>query len=501
MLRSERVFMTHNSGRFQQAAIPRDPARMTYVRVAPGGRYFMTEDGAPFLAIGHNDAMPWPTLHHMHREGDIATTEAYIRMLAEHGVTVLRIMLEYCQEEDWFFEDPVGQPVPATVLYWDDLIGLCERYGVRLQVLFWDTFFMSRRWEHHPYSAAGSGFEGPGSFCTSASAMEVEKARIRFFIDRWGDSPAIFAYDLLNEIHPYWGGSPADQARWVTEMARFTKEYEQARWGRRHLLTVSIFGAIPEAGYIDLIMRHPELDFVTTHVYIFGLVDNPENTIDGALVMRDAVRHAFSQMDTVRPYLDTESGPIHLFMDLGRTLPAAFDAEYLHNMSWAHLATGGAGSGMRWPFRDPHCLTPEMHSIQRGMSRFLPALDWVRFSPEPWNHRMRVVERGAEAAITRAALPVLPFGCGDRRQALAWVLRDLRAIGLEVLLPAMDLIMPGLEPGQYVAEFWETYEGLKTGEHPFEVGANGGGARQLRLALPPFERDLAVAIRRVGAGK
>jgi hypothetical protein len=113
---------------------------------------------------------------------------------------------------------------------------------------------------------------------------------------------------------------------------------------------------------------------------------------------------------------------------------------------------------------------------------------------------MRVVERGAEAAITRAALPVLPFGCGDRRQALAWVLRDLRATGLEVMLPATDLIMPGLEPGPYVAEFWETYEGLKTGEHAFEVGADGEGTRQLRLALPPFERDLAVAIRRVGAG-
>jgi mannan endo-1,4-beta-mannosidase len=471
---------------------------MAYVQVAPGGRYFMTEDGEPFLVIGHNEAMPWPTLHHMHHEEDVATTESYIQMLAEHGVTVLRIMLEYCEDEDWFFEDPVGQPVPATVLYWDDLIGLCERYKIRLLVMFWDTFFMSRRWEHHPYSAEGSGFHGPGSFCTTESALAAEKERIQFFIDRWGDSPAIFAYDLLNEIHPYWGGSPAEQARWVTEIAQFVKGYELERWGKRHLLTVSIFGAVPDAGYNDLIMRHPELDFVTTHVYIFGLVDNPENTIDGALVMRDAVRHAFSQMDTVRPYLDTESGPIHLFMDLGQTLPPEFDAEYLHNMSWAHLATGGAGSGMRWPFRDPHCLTPEMHAVQRVMSRFLPALDWVRFSPEPWNHRMRVVTRGAaDAGADTARLPVLPFGCGDRRQALAWLLRDTRVIGLETVLPAADLILPGLEPGLYVAEFWETYEGLKTGEQRFVVEAREGMICELRLVLPQFERDLALTIRRM----
>jgi mannan endo-1,4-beta-mannosidase len=210
------------------------------------------------------------------------------------------------------------------------------------------------------------------------------------------------------------------------------------------------------------------------------------------------VRHAFSQMDTVRPYLDTESGPIHLFMDLGQTLPTEFDAEYLHNMSWGHLATGGAGSGMRWPFRDPHCLTPEMHAVQRGMSRFLPALDWVRFSPEPWNHRMRVVTRGAaDAGTDRARLPVLPFGCGDRRQALAWLLRDTRVIGLETVLPAADLILPGLEPGLYVAEFWETYEGLKTGEQRFVVEAREGMICELRLVLPQFERDLALTIRRM----
>jgi hypothetical protein len=108
---------------------------------------------------------------------------------------------------------------------------------------------------------------------------------------------------------------------------------------------------------------------------------------------------------------------------------------------------------------------------------------------------MRMVTRGAaDAGADTARLPVLPFGCGDRRQALAWLLRDLRVIGLDTALPAADLILPGLEPGSYVAEFWETYEGLKTGEQRFVVEA---GSRQLRLMLPLFERDLAVAIRRL----
>ena len=481
--------------RFKPAAIPRDPGALPYVRVAPGGRYFMTEDGAPFLVIGHNEGMPWPGLHNLHYERDIATTEAYIAGLAAQGVTVLRIMLEYAQSNGWLFENPVGRPVPGTVRYWDDLIGLCERHGMRLLVLFWDTFFMSRRWKHHPYGRPGSGFDGPGSCLTSPTALEAEKARLRFFIDRWGDSPAIFAYDLWNEIHPHWGGTPADQQRWVTEMARFVKETELARWGKRHLLTVSFFGHTPEGGYLDLLLRHPDLDFATTHVYdqAGGRVENPTNTVDGALVMQEAVRYAYAHMTDVRPYTDTESGPIHAFMTGHRPLSEAVDAEYYHNMSWAHLATGGAGSGMRWPFRHPHTLTPGMHAVQQGMARFLPALDWTRFTPRPLEPaRLQVIPREADPPVESAPLPVLPFGCADGEQALVWLLRDVRAVSPATPLPLLNLCLAGLEPGGYVATFWETYEGVPVGAHRFMVDTEGTAAR---LPLPPFGRDLAVAIR------
>lgn len=484
---------------YKQAVIPRNPTGMPFVKVAPGGRYFMTADGAPFLVVGHNDSISWLTLDDLWAERDVAKIERYIAMLVEHGVTVLRIMLEYAQEQDWFFEDRAGKPLPESVLYWDDLIGLCERHGLRLLVQFWDTFFMSRRWEHHPYSAPGTGFDGPGSFCTSHTALEAQKRRIHFFIERWGDSPAIFAYDLLNEIHPYWGGAPDDQARWLTEIARFTRRCEIERWGKSHLLTVSIFGAKPEPSYNALIFRHPEMDFVCTHVYEYGLVDNPENTIDCAFVMRDAVRHAYSQIEAVRPYTDTESGPIHLFMDLHGQLEEPFESEYYHNMSWGHLASGGAGSGMRWPFRIPHCLTAAMHDVQQGMARIIATtrLDWLRFSPRPCDDALRVVSRyqGQEAGGER--LPVLPFGCADGTQALCWLLRDHRALSDAAPISPADLLMPPLQPGEYRAEFWETYSGEKLGEYGFSVGDEASAepaGESVRLPLPAFGTDLAITV-------
>jgi len=462
------------------------------VQVAEGGRYFVNEEGVPFLVIGHNEALPWPNLRPLLGRRDLPAVEAHLAMLATCGVTVLRVMLEDCEEEAWFFEDPVGRPRPEVVQCWDDLILLCERFGLRLLVVFWDTFHLFLGWDRHPYGRPGCGFDGPASFCTSPAALEIQKQRIAFFIDRWGGSPAIFGYDLFNELHPSWGGQPGDQFRWVTEVAQFVRERELSRWGKRHLLTASSFGGTPFPEYQELVFCHPALDFASTHMYTFGTVDNPENTIDCALVVRDAVAYAVSRMREPRPYTDTESGPIHRFMDLGHTLPEAFDDEYFHNMSWAHLATGGAGGGMRWPFRDPHCLTAGMHAVQRGMSRFLAAVDWVRFAPAPIDPWLRVVPRSTASGPLAPPLRVIPFGCADERQAVIWLLRDLRVSAAEPPVRSADLILQDLSAGTWVCSFWSTWEGERIGERSFRM--EGG---EVRLPLPSFARDLAIAIRRV----
>src|SRR3954454_12651729 len=151
---------------------------MPYVQVAPGGRYFATEDGKPFLLIGQNVAMPWPDMWQMHYENDVPATENYIRMLAQSGVTLLRIMLEYCEDDYWYFENPAGNFLPEAVLYWDDLVGLCEKYQIRLLVVPWDTFFMHKRWNKHPYSKLDGGLEDISSFCTNPVAIEHEKGRM-----------------------------------------------------------------------------------------------------------------------------------------------------------------------------------------------------------------------------------------------------------------------------------------------------------------------------------
>ena len=76
------------------------------IRVTPQGRYFETFDGRPFLFIGFNDAISWPSLSGLYRRKDVAAVDDYLTDLAEHGVTILRLMLEYGHHDSHFLEQP-----------------------------------------------------------------------------------------------------------------------------------------------------------------------------------------------------------------------------------------------------------------------------------------------------------------------------------------------------------------------------------------------------------
>lgn len=157
------------------------------IRVGPGGRYFETFDGKPFLFIGPNDAISWHGLNGLYVRRDLDSVDVYLSDLAEHGVTVLRLMLEYCQNDHRYFERPVGEFNPAMVRFGDDLFARCEQFGLRVLLGPWDNIWMARRFHHHPYNARNGGPAiGPGCFFTNEAVIEATIRRFRFVIQRWG---------------------------------------------------------------------------------------------------------------------------------------------------------------------------------------------------------------------------------------------------------------------------------------------------------------------------
>ncbi|HEY9422435.1 MAG TPA: hypothetical protein VIW92_13545 [Thermoanaerobaculia bacterium] len=466
---------------------------LPWIEVAPNAPYFQTEGGEPWSPIGHNDAITWPSLIGLYRRKDLPAVERYLAGLAASGVTCLRLMLEYAQGLHRYLEKPCGTFRPQMVQLWDDLFDLCGRHGLRILLTPFDTFWMWKKWGRHPYSRKQGGpCPARGRMLTCPRTREAIKRRLLFATERWGGSGTLFAWDLWNELHPAYGGdSPACFAELVEDLSDTVRRREIELYGRSHPQTVSIFGPLllnrAEREIAETAFRHPKLDFHSIHLYENGTIDHPRNTIDAAVSVGRLVREAIVEVLPGRPFFDSEHGPIHTFKDHRRTLPEPFDDEYFRHIQWAHLASGGAGGGMRWPNRNPHVLTPGMHAAQKVLASFLPLVDWARFRRRNLNDEIRI-EGGACAG----------FACGDEKQAVAWVVRtdSLDRKGMlrkdaETVTPVLTI--PGLAEGRYRVTFWDTVEGRVLGS----AEAGKVSCEGLRIALPPLRADVALSVRRL----
>ncbi len=463
------------------------PDPLPWITTRPGIPYFLSDTGIPWTPIGQNDAISWPELTGLFRRKDLAGVEAHLRWLKGHGVTCLRLMLEYCHAEHRYLEKPAGRFVPAMVQLWDDLFMLLERVGLHVLLTPYDTFFMWVRWRHHPYNKANGGpCASRRALLTDAATRDTIKARLAFASDRWGGSPALFAWDLWNEMHPAYGGdNPAVFMPFIDDIGPWLRARETARYGRAHLQTVSIFGPelLTHPELTEPIFRHPALDFANTHLYEHGTIDDPKDTVAPALATAKLIRAAVMETSDGRPVFDSEHGPIHRFKDKRRSLPAAFDDEYFRHIQWAHLASGGAGGGMRWPNRKPHVLTPGMREAQRALSGFLPLIDWTQFRRKNVSDALRVSEPGIAA-----------FGCSDGRQAVVWLLRtdtvgrDGRVRG-DAVAVSVGVSIPDIEPGDYSVTLYDTLAG--TVVQRVEVGTVGS---VLVISGIELRTDLALAI-------
>ncbi len=470
---------------------PIAPVAMPWIKVAKDAPYFVTETGQAWTPIGQNDGIGWVDLERLFRGRDRLAVETYLGNLRDNGVTCLRLMLEHAQVRHRYLEKPVGRFVPNMVALWDDLFALCERIGLRILLTPFDTFWAWLHWTHHPYASRNGGVvERPGSWLTDERFRAAIKNRLAFAVRRWGGSGVLFAWDLWNEIHPAHGGDSADGFDgFIADLSRHVRALEVELYGRSHPQTVSVFGpALTEKPDMDIagpIFRHPELDFASIHIYEEGTIDHPRDTVVPALAMGRIVRESLAALCDGRPFLDTEHGPIHGFNDRKITLPEAFDDEYFRHMQWAHLASGGVGGGMRWPYRHPHRLTPGMRTAQRALAGFCDLVDWSRFRRRPVDV---AVTGGGDMAV---------FACADERQAVLWCLRrdTLGHDGrmrhdIDPMSPELELA--GFQPDACAAAtFWDTAQGAPVAQCETRTAYDG----ILRLAAPAFTADIALVVK------
>ncbi len=458
---------------------------LAWIERAPGRPYFVTDAGASWTPIGQNDAISWIEWRGLMHRSDLGAVERHLAYLRDSGVTCLRFMLEYAETGEHFFEQRAGVYNPALIQLWDDLFRLAAEAGLRILLTPLDTYFNWVRWDLHPYNTVNGGpCPDRTSLLVHPGVRALVKARLAFVTQRWGGSGTLFAWDLWNEMHPVQGEDRPDCFDdYIGDVGPFLRNLELRLHGRAHPQCVSVFG--PELHWKPWlnapVFRHPALDFANNHFYEEGTIDDPQDTVAPALAVGRLVREALAEITDQRPFFDSEHGPIHTFKDHRITLPEPFDDEYFRHLQWAHLASGGAGGGMRWPNRNPHCLTPGMRRAQRSLADFLPLVDWSRFDRRPID-------------VLVSDPTVASFGCGDARQAVLLLLRTKPLLPDGRVDPTsprrVSVRVPGLEPGQHRAVLWNTAQGCEISRRAVLADADGA---EITLEM---SADVAVAITR-----
>jgi mannan endo-1,4-beta-mannosidase len=400
-------------------------------------------------------------------------------------------MLEYCQGEHRYLERTVGVFHPAMVALWDDLFALCEAYGIRLLLTPFDTFWMRRRWAKHPYNKRNGGpCSGLSKWLLCPATLQATQERLAFATRRWGGSGVIFGWDLYNEIDPRLAaGEVTAISEWVSQVSTFLRATEIQLHGRAHLQTVSVYGPLLKAypQLNEVVFRHPLLDFATVHFYD-APIRKPTDPVRAGVRAGELVRQGLKQITDGRPFLDSEHGPDCLFRQLKGRIPLDFDEAYFRCVQWAHLAAGGAGGGMRWPYRHPHSLTAGMRTAQRMLAELARQVDWQHFDRRNVSEQLKV-SPGTVKAIA----------CGNTRQVLLWIARNASATPeKESTSSAAPLLVsitfPFLPTGTYWLRVWNT----RSGRLEYEENQTLGGQAGLSCQLPLRRSDVVMLVKRMG---
>ncbi|MBI5525241.1 MAG: hypothetical protein HY897_02825 [Deltaproteobacteria bacterium] len=373
---------------------------LPWVVVAPGGRYFMTEDGKPFVPIGNQVAS-----HFLDFESPVgweAFIEEHLARMETYGENVLRIDLDYAPNwtnephEYVGIEADVGSFNNATHIdKLDRVFELARNRGVRVHVVPWITSPpMWVTWENNPY---GRRWACPNDFMKAADAIQAFGDRLEWIAGRWGGTGTFFGWDLMNEAGILFCGTDgkcggegctgdndvSSLRDWILQTGARISSHETALYGRAHPRLVSWWGLDVE-GDLGFLFNSAGLDATATHLYgsKYGSymwdysADPAKNNfnlgvLDAAIEVHQVVnRIVASRVTDRRPYIENE----RYFNDY--TMPS-FHREAEHFVSWAELASGAAGAGITWlhpEFGDGERVRvrhENLGPVRRGLSWFV----------------------------------------------------------------------------------------------------------------------------------
>jgi hypothetical protein len=459
----------------------KDPGR-SFVQVSPrDSRYFELSDGSPYVPIGLNMIAPYGD----NEQEALARMEQWMKSLSDNGGNYIRIWLS-----NNFFDvehEKSGQYDEEKAKRIDAVLDMARRHNIRVKMTiehFRHFFGQTQRWAAKPIYHVSQG--GPAKdmddFFQGQRSREQFKKKLDFYANRYGDDPAIFAWELWNEMDTV---RARGYMEWTEEMlAELKKRFP------KNMVTQSLgsFDSDNKRERYRRLCLMKDNDFANVHRYLDlgAALYVCKGPVD--VLAADAVRElqAFTQD---KPILLAESGAVEpSHSGPFKLYKKDWAGIILHDVIFAPFFAGAAGTGQNWHW--DQYVAPMNLWFQFG--RFAEAIKGIdppaeNFEPIEIDHpRLRVyVLRGKHTLLA---------WCRDKQNTWQTELAEGNepevVNNAVILLPDSSAVRRPVEGGSRTALTADVsfYDPWKNKWEP-------GKAEDNKITLPDFTRSLVVRMR------
>ena len=445
--------------------------------------YFEFDNGDFFYPIGQNICAPFDVRNAEKLGIDLALDEGtfaydrYLNGMVRGRETLGRVWMafwalgiEWSRTEYTHFRG-LGRYSMQNAWRLDHILDFAERNGIALMITFdphghWNMSVDSD-WKRSPYNVHNGGIiQRPEELFSDPEATRLYEQRVRYIMARWGYSPAVFSWEIFNEIdlakEYYNPGNPRMiqcVMDWERDLARHIRRVDQGR----HMVTTNRYNWRDA----ERLWQMPEIAYTSAHIF----KAMPIGRFEAAWTFMSRFGKAF---------LVTESAS-----DVWGGSPRETE-DFMHAALWSSHMMPFAAPAMPWwwTFIDER----DLYFHFKALSSFAAGED----------RRGRNLRMG-EAQVTHsggAEADGLGVRClQNENAAYCWIydnsLMDERQ-KTRPLDSSLSLTVNALTDGNYRIEFWDTYKGVPTEAR--EAHSAGG---TLMCPVPQMYRDVACKVKKV----
>ena len=442
------------------------------MRVSPrDARYFELTNGRPFVPVGLNMIAPPGG----DQEQALARMEQWIQSLSENRGNYIRLWLS-----NNFFDvehEHSGQYDAEKAKRIDAVLEMARRHNVRVKMTiehFRHFFGQTQSWAAKPlhHVSRGGPAEDVNDFFQGPKSREQFKKKLRWYADRYGSDPVIFAWELWNEMDTVRGKGYME---WTEEMLAELKKLFPKNMVTQSLGSFDNDSKRPRYQRLCLMADN---DFANVHRYLdlgasLGVCKGPAD-----IMAADAIQE-MQNFKPAKPILLAESGAV----EPGHSGPFKLYGKdkagvILHDVIFAPFFAGAAGSGQCWHW-DQYVAA---NNLWFQFDRFAEAVKDIdpaaeAFEPESIDHpRLRIyVLKGKHTLLA---------WCRDKQNTWQTELAEGKSPAI-VENVIVSLPEAGSASNQAAVNFYDPWSNQWT----------QGQVKGNKITLPDFTRSLVIKMR------